>query len=122
LTGVQTRLGLAALTAIGFALRLVGIDQSLYGDEGYTFGIVDGHGLGDVISAVHDTSITPPLHYVLAWAAIQLGDPEITVRVPSLLLGTLTIPLVFVLGRRVAGVAAGWVAAAIVALSPFAIF
>ena len=53
---MQTRLGLAALTAIGLALRLVGIDQSLYGDEGYTFGIVDGHGLG----AVSYTHLTLP--------------------------------------------------------------
>ena len=118
----QIRLAVAALTVIGFALRLEGLDQSLYGDEGYTLGIVDGRGFGDVISAVHDTSITPPLHYVLAWLAVQAGDASVTVRLPSLILGTATIPLVYLLGRQVAGPAAGLVAAAIVALSPFALF
>jgi hypothetical protein len=122
LTRAQTGLALAGLTAIGFALRLAGIDQGLYGDEGYTLGIVDHHSLGDVIEAVHDTSITPPLHYLLAWVAVQFGDAETAVRVPSLVLGTLTVPLVFLLGRRAAGAAAGLVAAAIVALSPFALF
>jgi hypothetical protein len=118
----QTRLAVAALTVIGFALRLEGLDQSLYGDEGYTLGIVDGQGFGDVISAVHDTSITPPLHYALAWLAVQAGDASVTVRLPSLILGTATIPLVYLLGRQVAGAGAGLVAAAIVALSPFALF
>jgi mannosyltransferase len=110
------------LTLVALALRLVVIDQSLYGDEILTFDIVTGSGLGDVIEAVHETSVTPPVHYVLAWLAVQVGDPTVWIRVPSLLLGTATVPLTYALGRRTIGVRPGLVAAAFVALSPFAIF
>jgi 4-amino-4-deoxy-L-arabinose transferase-like glycosyltransferase len=110
------------LTLIALALRLAQIDQSLYGDEILTFDIVTSNGLGGVLETVHDTSVTPPLHYVLAWIAVQVGDPTVWIRVPSLILGTATVPLTYVLGRRTIGAAPGVVAAAFVALSPFAIF
>ena len=114
---------LALLTAAGFALRLVGMDSSLFGDERYTYSIVDGHGLGTVWHDVFTTSITPPLHYALAWVSLQWGgDSTVLVRLPSLVLGTAAIPVVFLLGRRVAGTRVGLFAAAILALSPFAIF
>jgi mannosyltransferase len=111
-----------ALTLAAFGLRLPGMGQSLAGDEFYTFDIVRQSNLADVLKAVHDTSITPPLHYVIAWVAVKLGDPTLWVRVPSLLAGTATVPVVYLLGRRTVGVAAGLAAAAIAALSPFAIF
>ena len=50
------------------------------------------------------------------------GDSTVLVRLPSLVLGTAAIPVVFLLGRRVAGTRVGLFAAAILALSPFAIF
>src|SRR2546421_3593756 len=81
-----------ALTLAAFGLRLPGMGQSLAGDELYTFDIVRQSNLADVLKAVHDTSITPPLHYVIAWAAVKLGEPTVWVRVPSLLAGTATVP------------------------------
>jgi hypothetical protein len=51
-----------------------------------------------------------------------VGDPRETVRLPSLLFGTATVPLVYLLGARTVGRAAGVVGAAVVALAPFAIF
>jgi 4-amino-4-deoxy-L-arabinose transferase-like glycosyltransferase len=110
------------LTVAGFGLRLAGMDQSLYGDEAYTFEIATQSGLGDVLEVVHDTSITPPLHYVLAWAAAKVGEPTFWVRVPSLLAGTATIPLLYVLGVRTVGRTAALAGTAVLALSPFALF
>ena len=115
-------LAVGALTLVALALRIPGIDQSLAGDELYTFDIVRQSGLVDVLRAVHDTSITPPLHYVVAWLAVKLGDPATWVRIPSLIAGTATVPAVYLLGRRTVGRDAGLVAAALTALSPFAIF
>jgi 4-amino-4-deoxy-L-arabinose transferase-like glycosyltransferase len=113
----------AGLTALAFVLRIVGIDQTLYGDEYFTHAIVTGNGLGGVWDEVFHTSITPPLHYVLAWLSVQLGgDDTILVRLPSLILGTAIVPLVFLLGRRVGDVRAGLLAALLMALSPFAIW
>jgi 4-amino-4-deoxy-L-arabinose transferase-like glycosyltransferase len=114
---------LGAVTVLGLALRIVGIDQTLYADEYFTHAIVTENGLGGVWDEVYHTSITPPLHYILAWMAVQLaGDDTILVRLPSLILGTAIIPLIFFLGRRVGGVRTGLLAAVLMALSPFAIW
>jgi mannosyltransferase len=59
---------------------------------------------------------------VLAWLAAKLGDTETAIRVPAIVLGTATIPLVFALGKRVATTTAGMVGAVAFALSPFALF
>lgn len=113
---------LAAVTAVAFALRLDGLHESLFGDELYTQRIVSQGSLSEVLDSVAGSAITPPLHYVLAWASVRLGDDETTIRLPSLLLGTGGVPLTYFLGREVAGRMAGLLAAATMALSPLAIF
>jgi hypothetical protein len=87
-------LAVGGLTLLAFALRLSGIDQSLFGDEVILFNVVHDRGLGDLLEVVHDTESTPPLHFLLAWASAQIGDPTIWVRLPSVLLGAATVPLV----------------------------
>ena len=71
---------------------------------------------------MHDTESTPPLGFVLAWAATKLGDPTVTVRLPSLVLGTAAIPLTYLLGVRTVGRLPALAGAAFLALSPFAIW
>lgn len=110
------------LTGVGLALRVAAARQSLYGDELYTYRAVVHEGLGSVLSTVRDTEDTPPLFFVLAWAGAKLGDPATTVRLPSLLLGTAAVPLTYLLGRRTVGQAAAIGGAALLALSPFAVF
>jgi uncharacterized membrane protein len=95
----------------------------LFGDELLTYDIITRSTLGAVLRALrHAPESTPPLHYVAAWAATKLGDPTTAVRVPSLLAGTATVPVVFFLGRRLASWAAGLVGATLVAIAPFALF
>jgi len=113
----------SALTLVGFLIRLANFDQSLLGDELSTYWIIHGHSLGDVLSSVHSNDeITPPLYFILGWLSLKIGsDPE-WVRLPSLLAGTATIPLIYVLGARTVGRAAGLVACAVFAFSPFMIY
>jgi hypothetical protein len=115
-------LAVAAITALGLALRLTGLREGLFGDELYLYEIARLPSLGDVLSKVHDTESTPPLGFVLAWATAKLGDPTVTVRLPSFVLGTLTIPMTYLLGARTVGRLPGLAGAAFVALSPFAIW
>jgi hypothetical protein len=114
-------LAIVALTLVAFAIRVSGIDQSLYGDELLTLDDIDGglSGLGD---GLDQNEINPPLYFLAALAFAQLGDDTTLIRLPSILLGTATVPVVYALGRQVVGPAAGVVAAALVALSPFAAF
>lgn len=111
------------LTALGLALRLANFGESLLGDELSTYWILNGAGLGDVLSSISsDDEITPPLYFVLAWLAMKIGpDPE-WVRLPSLIAGTATIPLIYLLGVRTVNRSAGLVGTAVFALSPFMVY
>ena len=102
-------------------LRAAQLDQSLFGDELFLHAIVTRDSLGDVLSEVHDTESTPPLHFVLAWLSVKLTDPELGVRLPSLLAGTALVPAVFALGRRTVGVWPGLIGAAVVAVAPYGV-
>jgi hypothetical protein len=113
---------LAALTAVALALRIAASAQDLFGDELWTYDIVTGRGLGEVMSLIRETSITPPLHYVLAWLSVGLGEPQVTLRLPSIVLGTATVPLLYALGAATVGRGPGLVAAGIYAVGPFAVF
>ena len=111
------------LTLLGFALRLADFNQSLFADELSTYWIVHGRSLGSVVSHVRSNDeITPPLFFVLGWLTLKLGSAPEWVRLPSLIAGTLSIPLIYALGVRTVGRLAGLLGAAIMALSPFMIY
>jgi Dolichyl-phosphate-mannose-protein mannosyltransferase len=110
------------LTAVGLVLRLRGLGQGLWGDELIARADVS-HSFGGMLHEVA-TGIenSPPLYFVLAWASDKLGSDPSLIRLPSLILGTATIPLVALVGIRTVGRGAAVVAAVVVALGPFAIF
>jgi uncharacterized membrane protein len=83
---------------------------------------VHGRSLGQVLSTVHDTEKTPPLGFLLAWLFARGSHAATLVRLPSLVAGVATVPLLYLLGRRTLGAGAGLLAAALFALSPFGIF
>jgi Dolichyl-phosphate-mannose-protein mannosyltransferase len=117
-----------ALTAVGVVLRAIVADQSIFADELSTYWISATHGLGGVLSLLYGTGriahaeITPPLYFVLAWLTTRLGDSPELLRLPSLIAGTATIPIVYLLGLRTVGRRAALVATAVTALAPFAIY
>jgi hypothetical protein len=111
------------LTAAGLALRLVLAHQSLFADELSTYWIITAHGLGGVLSTVHSNAeITPPLYFVASWLTSQISHAPELVRAPSLIAGTATIPLVYLLGVRTVGRAAALVAAALTTVAPFMVY
>jgi hypothetical protein len=117
-----------ALTVLGAVLRVIVAGQSLIGDELSTYWISVDHSLGGVLSLLYSTGpikhaeITPPLSFVASWLATRLGHSPELLRLPALLAGTATIPLVYALGRRAIGARAALLAAAVTALSPFMIY
>ncbi len=111
------------LTLIGVALRLAVANQPLFADELSTYWLITDHGFLDLFSAVHSNAeITPPLYFVAAWATAHLSHAEELVRAPSLVAGTVTIPLVYLLGVRTVGRPAALVAAALTTFSPFMVY
>jgi len=122
ITGAQAGLAVGVMTILAFVLRLAGIDQALYGDELFTYDLVTRFGVGDLLRQVQDTSITPPLHYLLAHAAQTLGNPPETVRLPSIAAGVAAIPVAYLVGERTVGRRAALLAAGFLAISPFFIY
>lgn len=113
---------IAALTIAGGLVRFLTLDaQSFWLDEAVTVDVVRGS-LADVVAHVAESESTPYLYYLLAWAWTQIfGLGEIGLRSLSALLGTLTIPVVYLAGARLVGRRAGVAAAAVVAVNPLAI-
>src|SRR6476661_4979637 len=114
---------LAGITLAGALLRFTTLDvQSYWLDEVATVNILR-HGFGDMLSAVSGGESTPPLFYIVAWAWSKVfGTGEVGLRSLSALVGTATIPLVYVLGREIAGRVTGVVAAALCAFNPLLIW
>jgi hypothetical protein len=123
-----------AITVVGAVIRAVGFNDSLFGDELSTYAAVMlSNGPGDIIHLIRadesllDTGkyvieLTPPLYFLLAWAAGQLGDVAETIRLPALIAGILTIPLVYAVGLRTVGRNAALFATGLAALSPYMIY
>ena len=91
--------------------------QSLWYDEGYSVNLA-GKGLAQItLETAND--IQPPLYYYLLhlWMGL-FGQGEIAVRGLSLLLGMLSVPLFYILGRRLFSREVGLIAAGLAALSP----
>ncbi len=114
-----TRYALLAIVLVAAALRLptLGV-QSLWFDEAATWGQVNG----SFAEIIYRTSADnyPPLYNVLAWLLVQvLGDAEWVLRLPAALLAIANVPLLYLLGRRIAGPSVGLLAAALLALSAY---
>ncbi len=123
-TTVEPAAVLVALLTLGvLALRMSQLHQSLWGDEVWTYQDVVGRSLGSVVRTVHTgAENSPPLFFIFAWLSAKVGDPAVSIRLPTLILGTATIPLVYLLGRETVGRAPGVIGAAIMAASPFATY
>lgn len=116
------------LTAVGAGLRIIVAHQPVFADELSTYWIVVHHGLGDVlrllysVGRIQHAEISPPLSFLASWVTTRLGHSPELLRLPALLAGTASIPLVFLLGARTVGRRAGLLAAALTTLSPFMIY
>lgn len=111
---------LAALVLLAAALRFATLDlQSFWYDEAFTPVHVLHSGLWATLRSVVHTENTPPLWYVIAWLdARVLGDGALALRLPSALAGVATVPVVWAIGRELAGRRGALFAAAFVAVNP----
>lgn len=111
------------LTILALILRATQMDQSLAGDEVLAFNEIHRHSLGQALHLLHaGVESSPPLFFVLAWLSVKLGDPTVWIRLPSVILGAATVPVVYALGRRTVSRACGLVGAAVMACAPFAVY
>lgn len=115
----------AALTIVGFVLRLPGQGNSLFADELATYYGVALHSLSGTIHSLdtHTWDLNPPLFDITAWIGWHLwGHSVESLRWMSLFAGTASVPLTYLLGRKRVGRRAGLIGAALITLSPFMIY
>lgn len=113
---------LLALTAIGFILRFYNLGyNSLWLDEAstYTFARMSLPGIWE---ATTGGEFNPPLFYWIEHLMLTFGTSEVTLRFIPALLGVLTIPLVYLIGKEFTDRNVGIIAAAAFTFSPFLIF
>lgn len=107
---------ISVFICVAWLARLYGIEnQSIWFDEGWSAYAAVQPTLAAAIAA---DPTNPPLYYVLLNVTVRVfGDSPFGLRVTSALLGLLTIPLAYVLGRDLFGKRAGFYAALLVAVS-----
>lgn len=121
LADLELSLAVAApwlIFVLGAALRFYRLEREpLWFDEAYTVLSVQlpVHGILERLRGEGNA----PLYYLVLhfWTAV-FGDSEYTVRLPSALLGSVTIPLVYWVGARMFSRPAGIIAASLAAVSP----
>jgi 4-amino-4-deoxy-L-arabinose transferase-like glycosyltransferase len=115
-----SRWPLAALIVLAAALRFSTLDlQSFWYDEAFTPVHVLHASLSATMRAMVHTENTPPLWYLIEWAdARALGTGEVALRLPSALAGIATVPVMWGIGRELAGRRAALIAAALTAVNP----
>jgi uncharacterized membrane protein len=108
---------LTLLTLVGLALRVIGLNSDLWYDEIYALVVSSRPPLREILTTYYG-DIQHPLNSALVHVAIvALGESAWTVRLPAVIFGVATIPLLFLLGRAIGTAREGLLAAAFVAVS-----
>jgi mannosyltransferase len=91
-------------------------------DETFSVWLAE-HSVGDMLQWIVKIDQHPPLYYLLLhyWIA-RYGDTAYQVRLLSALFGAGTIPIIYLIGKRISGAMMGLAAAVFLALSPFNIY
>ncbi len=113
---------LICLIGIGALLRLYNLgNNSLWLDEASTLEFAR-QSLTGIWESTAGGEFNPPLFYWLEHGMLLFGDNEFVLRFLPALLGVLTIPVVYLVGKEFRDKNVGLIAAALLAFSPFHIF
>ena len=111
-------LALALICLVAGVLRLLELDrQSLWMDEVLTVMSSRTSPASILLDPPVDPNI-PPLYYLLMWALRSMGDGEAALRLPSVVAGALSVPLMYVVAASWLGRSIGLLSALLLAVSP----
>jgi mannosyltransferase len=111
------------ITLVGGFLRAYLLENKVMGlDETFSVWLAN-HGVVDMLQWIVKIDPHPPIYYFLLhyWIALT-GDTPYNVRLLSVLFGAGTIPIIYLIGKRMSGPVMGLAAAVILAVSPFNIY
>ncbi|MBV8578408.1 MAG: glycosyltransferase family 39 protein, partial [Acetobacteraceae bacterium] len=112
---------LLGIVVVGLAIRLA-VPRGIWLDEAISI-----HqarlSLHEMFRTLYNGDRQPPLYDLVLWATIRLfGHGEFAVRLPTVIAGTLVIPVLYELGRELYDRRTGLLAAAFAALSPLLVW
>jgi hypothetical protein len=114
-------LAVAGLAVAGLTLRLVAT-RGIWLDEATSIQQAEMP-LNHMLEILRTTDVHPPLHHLVLWVTVRLlGTGELAVRLPSLIAATALVPLLFIVARELYDRRAGYAAAALGAVAPFAVW
>lgn len=108
---------------LGFILRVITINQSLWLDEAINVLATTQYGFLDMVTKYSLADFHPPGYFVLLWIWTRMGGiGEIWVRLPSVIFGIMTVWLVFLLGKEFFNRKTALLAALFMALAPLHVY
>jgi mannosyltransferase len=111
------------ITLMGGVMRVFLLaNKGIWLDEAFSVWLAN-HSVVELLQWTVKIDQHPPLYYLLLhfWIAIK-GDTPSSVRLLSALFGAATIPLIYLIGKRMSGVLVGLAAAVFLAISPYNIY
>lgn len=118
----KNRISLLFIILLAFALRVYRLDvQSLWWDELYTVAR-SAMTVSELIEDLFSARVHLPFYFVLLQGWTEIGRSAFILRYFSVVVGILTIPLIYVTGKRLNGRSVGLLAAFLLAIVPFHIW
>src|SRR5713101_2010539 len=78
---------------------------------------------GDMLRQLQATDVHPPLHAAILWVTVRaVGSSELAIRLPSIVAGTLVVPMLYLAGRELFDRRTGLIAAVLGAAFPLAVW
>lgn len=111
------------ITIAGGIFRVLLLDKNgLWLDETFSIWMAK-HSVGDMLQWIVKIDQHPPLYYFLFhfWTELNGSSPYFA-RLFSVIFGTATIPIIYLIGKRMSGIVMGLAAAAILAFSTINIY
>jgi mannosyltransferase len=107
------------ILGVGVLVRLYRLDsQSLWADEGLQYFVASAESFGEVFGRLFRT-FHPPLSYLIHHVFLQINDTDFFLRLPSALFGIASMPLAYVLARRLVSKPAAVLTLVVFSVSPF---
>jgi uncharacterized membrane protein len=116
----REKLWLCLIICIGAALRLYRLDaQSLWQDEGLQYYVASADSISAVIERTRGRTWHPPLSFVVNHLFLRAGSSDVLLRLPSVLFGIGSLPVFYLLLKRLASEQTAMFSVLLLAISPF---
>ena len=108
---------------VTFVLRMINLNQSLWLDEAINVNVAKALSYKSLIFNYSLGDFHPPLYHIIlkSWI-LFFGSSEISVRIPSVILGVATVFVTYLIGKKLFENKTALVAATLMATSPLSIY